>query len=52
VNITCVGPEFAHVDNFDLWNTQITIKASNQQGFETYNHYTAAPTIDQPSTPD
>ena len=35
---------FREVDKFDLWNTQLTIKASNQRGFETHNCYTAAPT--------
>ena len=28
----------------NFWNIQITIKASNQRGFETHNCYTAAPT--------
>jgi len=40
------------VDKFDLWNTQLTIKASNQRGLKTYNRYTFAPTIDQPGMPD
>ena len=43
---------FREVDKFDLWNTQLTIKASNQRGLKTYNRYTFAPTIDQPGMPD
>ena len=35
---------FRDVDKFDLWNTELTIKACNQRGFETHNRYTAAPT--------